>query len=89
MKWKPIKTAPARQEILVLTDLGEVLVAFKKRKNGKYFDIKNTINGKIEWATKDKHERNLTYWLEIPNLTKKQFAATFEMHKDWNKMFKY
>ena len=89
MKWKPIKTAPARQEILVLTDLGEVFVACKHRKNGKCFDVKSSINGKVEWIKNDEHERNLTYWCVIPNLTKKQFAAKYEMHKDWNKMFKF
>lgn len=85
--WEPIKTAPAHKEIVVLTDLGEPFIAIRHNKS-KFFDVKTlSPSGGYDFVKKYLHERNCTYWLCIPNLTKKQFAAVFQMHAAWNKMF--
>ena len=85
--WNIISKAPARKEIVILTDLGEPFIAIRHKKT-KWFDVKTlTPSGGYEFVPKRCHERNIVYWLELPNLTKLQFKAVFEMHANWNKMF--
>lgn len=98
MDWKDpqIVPIPPRKQILVVTDLGEPFIAWRNKKNSAALDVKCCINGKVEWeknALKLKYKMGkqtycpIAYWCEIKNLTKKQFAAKFEMHPNWNKMF--
>ena len=85
--WEPIETAPAHKEIVVLTDLGEPFLAVRHKKT-KFFDVKTiSPSGGYDFIPKYLQERNCTYWLNVPNLTKSQFKAKYEMHSAWNKMF--
>ena len=98
MHWKDPQTSPIppRKEILVITDLGELLVAYRNRKNSEFLDVKCCINGKVEWdknsiRLKRKSGKrtyfHIAYWCEVKNLTKKQFKSKFEMHPGWDRMF--
>ena len=99
MQWnRNVYEIPPKTEILVLTDLGEVFIACRNRKNGRYLDVKTLLNGKIEWLPKniDLKKRmgngrycSVVYWSKIDNLTKKQYDAVFEPSPRWNKMFNY
>lgn len=99
MQWnRNVKEIPPKTEVLVLTDLGEVLIAWRNRKNGRYLDVKTLLNDKIEWLPKniDLKEKwgkvrycPIVYWSKIDNLTKKQHDAVFEPSPRWNKMFDY
>ena len=99
MKWldPTAHPIPPRQEVLIITDLGELFIAWRNKKNSVTLDIKSLINNKVEWVKNGiklkykcgKHTYcPVTYWCEVKNLTKSQFAAKFEMHKNWNRMFK-
>lgn len=97
MKWnKNIKEIPPKTEVLVLTDLGNVLIAWRKRKNGRFLDVKAPTHDKIEWLENDidlngkwggKPYCPIVYWSKIDNLTKKQHNAVYESSPRWNKMF--
>lgn len=100
MDWKDPQKAPIppRKEILIITDLGELFVAYRSKKNSAGLEIKGIINGKVEWvknAIKLKCKVGrliycpIVYWCEVKNLTKKQFKAKFEMHTGWDKMFEH
>ena len=99
MQWnRNVDEIPPKAEILVLTDLGEVLIAWRNRKNGRYLDVKTLLNGKIEWLPKNSDLKKrmgtgrycpVVYWSKIANLTKKQYEAVFEPSPRWNKMFNY
>lgn len=83
MKWiKDANKIPAKTEVLVVTDIGERLIAWRNRKNGKYLDVKApTAMGKIEWL---KNHINLNgklfgipycpvvYWSRINDLPKER-----------------
>lgn len=100
MDWKdPQKTPiPPRKEVLIITDLGELFVAYRSKRNSAALEIKSLIDGKVEWvknAIKLKCKAGkqiyspIAYWCEVKNLTKKQFKAKFEMHPGWDKMFEH
>lgn len=88
MEWnRNVKDIPSNTEVLVLTNLGEVLIAWRNRKNSKRVDLKCPLNGKIEWFKNEMSLSAIVYWSRIDNLTKKQFNAVFEPNPRWNKMF--
>ena len=98
MHWKDPQTdpIPPRKEILVITDVGELLVAYRNRKNSVFLDVKCCADGKVEWRKNDIELKckvgkqvycPIAYWCEIKNLTKKQFKAKFEMNPRWDRMF--
>lgn len=99
MKWnRDVNEIPPKTEILVLTDLGEVLIAWRNRKNGRYLDVKAPTHDKIEWLKNDIDLKGkwggmpycpIVYWSRIDNLTKKQHDAVFEPTPRWNRMFDY
>ena len=87
--WAPIGTAPTKKEIVVRTDMGEAFIAIRHKKT-KFFDVKTlSPSGGYDYEMKCLHERNCTYWMELPNLTKKQFKAKYEMNPNWDKMFEF
>jgi len=96
MNWnRNINDIPPRTEVLVLTDLGEVRIAMRPRKNGRYLDVKTVVNGKIEWLKNELDLRKwgnmpycpVVYWSRIDNLTKKQYNAVFAPNPRWDRMF--
>lgn len=91
MKWnKDVKEIPPCTEVLILTDLGEVLIAMRSRKNSKRLILKNSLFGKIEWLPSETISlAGIVYWSRIDKLTKRQHDAVYEPNPNWDKLFEY
>ena len=86
MKWNSnVNEIPPKTEVLVLTDFGEVLIAWRNRKNGRYLDVKAPTHGKIEWLKNDIDLKGkwwgmpycpIVYWSRVNNLTNKRSQAS-------------